>query len=107
MQAYPICTGPCVYGSHPFYVLHIQKIQIDRVKREIENRRMVTLTPAIMREELRGLERRIAYARQRDLIRAATDLVQEMEEMGYGKTSDRALPGSWDTMVAALAEVKK
>src|SRR5688500_18088515 len=27
------------------------------------------------------------------LIRAATDLVQEMEEMGYGKTSDRALPG--------------
>lgn len=41
------------------------------------------------------------------LIRAATDLVQEMEEMGYGKTSDRALPGSWDTMLAALAEVKK
>lgn len=41
------------------------------------------------------------------LIRAATDLVQEMEEMGYGKTSDRALPGSYDNLLAALAEVKK
>lgn len=40
------------------------------------------------------------------LIRAATDLVQEMEEMGYGKTSDRALPGSYDNLLAALKEVK-
>jgi|UniRef100_A0A6H1Z9Y5 hypothetical protein len=36
------------------------------------------------------------------LIRAATDLVKEAEEMGFGKTSEKALPGSWDALVQAL-----
>jgi hypothetical protein len=41
------------------------------------------------------------------LIRAATDLVKEAEEMGFGKTSETALPGSWDALIVALEEVKR
>lgn len=40
------------------------------------------------------------------LICAATEFVKEAEEMGFGKTSDRALPGSYDNLLAALKEVK-
>lgn len=37
-----------------------------------------------------------------DLIRTASAFVEELRRMGYGETSERALPGSFDTFVEAL-----
>lgn len=37
-----------------------------------------------------------------DLIRTATAFVEELRRMGYGETSERALPGSFDPFVEAL-----
>lgn len=41
------------------------------------------------------------------LLTASEAFIREAEEMGWGKTSDKALPGSWDALIVALEEVKK
>ena len=40
------------------------------------------------------------------LLSAATTFIEEAESMGWGKTSETALPGSYDTLVKAVREVK-
>jgi len=41
-----------------------------------------------------------------DLLHAATSFISEAEEMGWGKTSETALPGSYDTLKMALDKVR-
>lgn len=45
-------------------------------------------------------------ARSSDLIRTASDFIAELKSMGYGETSERALPGSFDPFIEALRKVK-
>lgn len=40
------------------------------------------------------------------LLSAAEAFIAEAESMGWGETSETALPGSWDTLVKAVREVK-
>jgi hypothetical protein len=40
------------------------------------------------------------------LIRAATSFVEEAERMGWGKTSETALPGSWDDLKMAVKRTR-
>jgi hypothetical protein len=40
------------------------------------------------------------------LLHAASLFISEAERMGYGKTSEKALPGSFDLLVKAVREVK-
>lgn len=40
------------------------------------------------------------------LLSAAEAFISEAERMGYGKTSEKALPGSFDALVKAVREVK-
>jgi hypothetical protein len=41
-----------------------------------------------------------------DIIRTAFAFVEELRRMGYGETSERALPGSFDPFLEALRKVK-
>lgn len=42
-----------------------------------------------------------------DLLQAATAFVEELKSFGYGQTSEKALPGSYDALVAALERIKE
>ena len=39
------------------------------------------------------------------LLTAATTFIEEAERMGWGKTSETALPGSYDALVKAVKEM--
>lgn len=41
------------------------------------------------------------------LIQTASDFIEELRRMGYGETGDRALPGSFDSFVAALEAARE
>lgn len=66
----------------------------------------------VLSGRLRDLDKRSKAANRRadacaDLIRASSALIEELKAFGYGQTSEKALPGSYDALMAELERIKE